>query len=601
MFWKNTTVTYIILHRIVLIIMLFLVTQTGIVFGQNGPSYPRTGVMHFGRNAPAEWYANFDLVLVRTTRTSLVQDIKSRNPDAFVFGVLDWNFGAGIEGTNVPSEWRTYDSKGNSMNIYNANDRYTANFTDFCRTSPNHNNKKYNEFLPGYLVDRHDQNFFDGIATDGLWIRPRESEKLWDIDLDRNGVNDYDEHGKDWVREKWKAGVNKVVDEINRINNNRPIIINSGRFHTEREGYNWVDTNGMVLEHTKTVSDFNGFYNLYKDWMSKARQPHLLLFDGIINSKDDFSHMRYLLGITMAGDGYFACAERDLHHYYSLYDEFELDLGFPTGEMLEVNETGSNGQGVWVRFFTKGAVILNTSESPQTVSASQISAVNGYNGPYYRFQGYQAPNINNGQEFNQVMLDGHRDSKDRIIGDAILLTREPTTAVTDVIIDSDDEGTNPGSREAVYTGNWTQENDLTENAWAIAYKAHKDRWAMAYTTAGDGSNTAKFTPNIGLPGKYVVYEWHGKLNGFNQAKNAPYEVKYAGGSKSFSIDQSINQGQWNLLGEYQFNQGQSGYVKIANKADGVVVADAIKFVYAEGFKSDNVAPIAPGGVSVTPK
>jgi hypothetical protein len=58
------------------------------------------------------------------------------------------------------------------------------------------------------------------------------------------------------------------------------------------------------------------------------------------------------------------------------------------------------------------------------------------------------------------------------------------------------------------------------------------------------------------------------------ATNANFTVRFKGGTLSFPIDQNRNQGQWNLLG--RFHDPVS--VELTNRADGPVVAGAVRFV-----------------------
>jgi hypothetical protein len=54
-------------------------------------------------------------------------------------------------------------------------------------------------------------------------------------------------------------------------------------------------------------------------------------------------------------------------------------------------------------------------------------------------------------------------------------------------------------------------------------------------------------------------------------------VNYNGGSPTFDVNQKVNGGQWNLLGTFNFVAGTSGTVVLTDDADGVVIADGLKF------------------------
>lgn len=555
-------------------------------------SYPRVGIFHFGNPAPAEWYANFDLVIVRSDDESFAREIKQLSPQTYVFGTRDWNRGAGLD--PVPQEWRTYNSRGDEIHLYGATNFYTVNMSDFCKPSPRYDNKKFNEYLPGYILSEFDNSAFSGICTDGLWIKPRDANG--DVDLDRNGKNDYDEHGENWVNTQWESGVARLIDGLrDRMRADAPLILNSGRFHD----FFWPESNGLVLENHSWIRNFAPFKKVYENWMDEARKPHVLLYDGKGPSKVDFAFMRFLLGVTMFGDGYFSFSENDLHHYHGIYDEYFLDLGFPTGEAQPIGSPDSDERGVWVRFFTKGAMIVNVDDRSNNVSDGDLRSVPGYDGPYFRFKGGQDPGVNNGAQFSQISLTADGSSRG-FRGDAIFLTKEPFVSVADIYLDNDDEGTTPGSKPASLKGSWQQDNDNNDRVWTLSARGHKDAWAVAYTTGGSGNATARFTPNIGVPGKYHVYEWHGDIEGASEASNVPYQIRHAGGTDSGTINQSSNQGKWNYLGEFQFAKGESGYIEISNDANGVVVADAFKLVFADGteVEVDITAPKPPVGIRI---
>ena len=283
------------------------------------------------------------------------------------------------------------------------------------------------------------------------------------------------------------------------------LIINSGRLHE----FHIRDSNGCIAENHGPVYSFTTIRNGLDIWYNQSKVPHALFYDCKGQGKKYFSSMRFMLATAMYSDAYFSFSEENLHHYDNYYDEYDLDLGFPTGPMQQLTATGENGKGVWVRFFNKGAVILNMDNQQTTVTNAQISTLRYYDGPYYRFKGGQDPSFNNGQIFDEVTLQGKIHKSYLYIGDAIFLVKQPTTAVAEIIIDSDDEGTSAGSYPAEFFGSWQQTNDNVEKAWCLSYRSYKDAFALAYSPPGDGDNSAIFKPTIGIEGDYAVYEWHG--------------------------------------------------------------------------------------------
>ncbi len=120
----------------------------------------------------------------------------------------------------------------------------------------------------------------------------------------------------------------------------------------------------------------------------------------------------------------------------------------------------------------------------------------------------------------------------------------------------------------------------------------KGKWSTTNTTggfqgsdylfrvAGDGWSSV-FWPFPGTAaGRYDVFaRWS---SGPNRATNAPYEVIHNGGTQPVSKSQKDNGGSWQSLGSFDFQPGKGQGVRLTDKADGVVVADAIRFVGPNG-------------------
>jgi N-acetylmuramoyl-L-alanine amidase len=120
-------------------------------------------------------------------------------------------------------------------------------------------------------------------------------------------------------------------------------------------------------------------------------------------------------------------------------------------------------------------------------------------------------------------------------------------------------------------GNWTT-TTTTQGFYGSNY---------AFRTAGDGSSTAVWPfPSRAAAGKYEVFaRWS---SGPNRATDATYQVAYNGGTSPVKVNQQNNGGNWQSLGSFDFQPGKSQGVTLTDKATGVVVADAIRFVGPAG-------------------
>jgi hypothetical protein len=253
----------------------------------------------------------------------------------------------------------------------------------------------------------------------------------------------------------------------------------------------------------------------------------------------------------------------------------------------------------------------------QTITASDLAASDPRGGSkYYRFLGGQDPSFNNGREVTNsdpIHLWGttvmrNWDDPDPI-GDGILLFRDPTTLVTPIVVDNNENNyTSPGSNPIQYSGSWHFSND---GDWYYAYYRDRDYkvfqpYGYAWSEPGNGENVATYIPTIGQSGYYRVEEWHGyhgpSPEAVREATNVPYTIIYGSGQKTpGTINQSVNYGQWNTLGTYHFNKGTSDKIEISNKTDGVVLSDAIRFVFVGTNPSaDTTPPSPPKGVKIAP-
>ncbi len=569
-------------------------------YAQVDHRYPRLGI-HQWSGAPDEWYAQFDLISTALIDVEWAKRIKRLNPDVFILPTSDWNAGTYIE--PFPDEWYIRRADGSRIE-YGGPNTFYANLSDICPRSSMYGGKRVCDYLPELLMQRVDLTVFDGIATDGLYYQDKElwnyhvvSDNLgWDTDLDRNGVNDFNEHGEEWVVNHWNAGIDILFQKLRQLMPaNKLLMVNSGSWHYHHH----PETNGVFLEHSYGGVTWSWFTYIYDRFMQSLRKPNTIFLDYDGDSKNDFRDMRFQLTTTLYGNGYFSYSDPGSHeHYYNkFYDEYLVDLGYPKGPMQQIGSTG-----VWVRFFDNGAAIVNVSGAPQWVRDADMKTIAGYEGPYYRFLGGQDPTHNNGQLFDNVQLWGGKDNSGNI-GDGYLLLKAPKTIVYSIIIDDVDMGTSPGTPPPEFIGRWEHYPDpIPGNPY---YTMRVADWfgmfAYAYTSPGNGESRVIYRPTIGVPGYYQVFEWHGWHEWAidDEATNVPYTIKYHNGQKSGMINQKKDHGRWNSLGLYYFQSGTSGYVELTNKADGVVIADAIKFEYrGDNPNVDITPPNPPQGVKV---
>jgi len=452
--------------------------------------------------------------------------------------------------------------------------------TDFAPRLSRFGNRRWNEYLPLRLSERTDWDLYDGTFWDswasGLWSNADKA------DFDRNGVAD----GTSLAFERWLDGNRRIIENMRAA---VPVGKEINVAH-ESGSDEYVYLNGKGFEFWKGFHWQWVFDTELMPYAQNAVEPRVNFVEGQVSSPENYSRMRFGLTTAMLADAYFSVEQAGgVHQFDYHYDEFTADIGFPIGAPQPIRP------GLYVRYFTHGAVITNGSGNPQTIRAADLQ------GRFYRFQGGQQPNFNNGDEVtddNPVNLSGSGapDHLEQQTGDGILLFKEPgMLLVTDIIVDNVARNlTSPGSNPAIYQGTWRQQDmgsldaDTTLGyALLFGWGEFSEPYAVNLNTnnSADPNASARYQPTIGVGGSYEISLWHPDLQqDLNRpaCKNVTAEIVHAGGTSFRTIDQQSGAGLWKSLGTYTFRNDNSSYVNLRAGSDPtncVTASDSIRFVY----------------------
>jgi len=147
----------------------------------------------------------------------------------------------------------------------------------------------------------------------------------------------------------------------------------------------------------------------------------------------------------------------------------------------------------------------------------------------------------------------------------------------------------------VTVGNMLQEVAVDNDGPSVSYtgtwyvSAAPDPYGNNSYYARDGATfTWKFTPL--MSSDYVVSMWWTEYS--NRNDNIPVHISYTGGDATVYIDQRENGGQWNFMGQYYFEAGNTYTVTIvAQPGPSSTCADSVKFTQV----SNEAAPVANFG------
>jgi hypothetical protein len=612
-------------------ILFFLISPIFLRSQTLNPPYPRFGITTFSglTEASLDILKDFDVIAI-IPNNEMARKYKMQNPNLILLssasmGVWD----AAHWGKELPEPWYYHDTAGKRFELWSG--AYEMNITPYCPKIDLGDGAgpiTYQDYAINWVKKNVDFNYYDGTWHDWWWPDPGYNAKMRG-DLNQNGIADKDEWGGiDSVSAIWWRNTIAYHEREYKIPGLKYVVIQIGC-----TGF-WPNVNGAVFEDWPIYNGpFKYWYDSYNDSRTNTKEPKIMIFDAahrffhlsfpVEPYKNNYRAVRYALGSCLLTSSYFYVDEgNDLGHHGNvhIYDEFEAKgkLGYPrtdgiklTGKPLASTPYAS---GVWVRYFDNGVSIVNATGTTQTITASELAANDPVGGSrYYRFQGGQDPDFNNGQEVtasSPIVLWGDSRlanwSDPEVIGDGIMLFRTRKTLITPIIVDNHvNNQTSPGSDPVQYTGGWVLSSD-----GQYFYAFYTDRNYLefqpdgfAWTPPGQGENKAKYIPNIGLAGFYEVFEWHGyrgsSPSSYPLSSAVPVRISCAGKDTSLAVNQSVNFGKWNSLGVYPFVKGKTGFVEISNQTNGIVISDAIRFMYhgSQG-NLDTTPPLPPQNVRV---
>lgn len=596
------------------------------------PPYPRLGIFTFSGTYSTclDILKNFD-VIAFPTNNEMARQYKAQNPNVILLACAASFIGYGMD-EPFPEGWYYHDVDGKRFEVFG--DAYLMNMSQYCPKldlGDGAGPVSFGEHALLYSRKTIDFTYYDGVFHDWWWNSPGYDARMRG-DLNGNRIADSAEWGVDSVNAIWLRDVIRYQNAEYAIPGLEYLVVQIGSPEI------WPYVNGACYEDWPLYNGpFNYWLDRYNDTKTTTRQPRIMFLNGahrhfynafpVEPYKNNYRAVRFALSSSLLTSSFFYVDEGNgLGHHGNVhfYDEFEAKgkLGYPRTDMIrltnKVNATTPLASGVWVRFFDNGVSLVNASGSPQSITASDLALLDPMSGgKYYRFWGGQDPDFNNGQELtnsNSLILWGDNRivnwEDPEVFGDGAMLFREKKTLVTPIVVDNNTHNqTSPGSDPIQYSGSWVLSSEGRK-----CYAVYDDRnygvfqpSSFAWSPPGSGENTATYTPTIGIPGVYEVFEWHGYRGSnpgdYPQATNVKAKVIFNGVVDSVvTINQAQNIGQWNSLGIYYFPKGKTSKVVLSNEATGIVLSDAVQFVYRRPtWESDTQAPNPPQNVKVIRK
>ncbi len=288
--------------------------------------------------------------------------------------------------------WWLRDPSGNRLSFW-----YSTNMVNITDDAGTYNGQRWNEYLPKFVGDKVFSNGrWDGVFYDNIWPSISWFNSA-NIDLNCDGKKD----SASYLDSKWVEGNKKLLtNTLNAIGSNNILMGNSHGFEPYQPYLN-----GIMLESFPAPWENGGTWaGSMKSYTNTKnfREPKIMIVNANTDNKwdmENYRKMRFSLGSTLLGDGYFSFDYGVNDHSQTWwYDEYDTELGKAIGSPINIldknNKTWKNG--VWRRDFENGIVVVNsTSETKNYVFTDEA---------FSKIDGRQDRLTNNGSKVNMISL-----------------------------------------------------------------------------------------------------------------------------------------------------------------------------------------------------
>jgi len=310
------------------------------------------GQWRYDAKIPIEQMAKVDLWMGADNRdpagvAQLAADfyaIRAKNPNAIFLASIN-----AVEPytTSVPDSYWLRDTAGKKIEVWPGSYRLNLTKPEVADFQARY---AYNLIaLNGFI---HDGLFIDNVYLSQSWYTQDIYGNPVAIDANGDGIADNPTD----LDAAWRAGVLREIDLIrsylpNAIISGHALDIGEPKIGANFNGISFGFGPANVIEGRES---FSAVYGRYLDWMTQAKSPHTVMFEGspinlfaygydyepltkatpsgVAFARSYYPWMRFALGLTLMNDGYYAYEWGDTWHGNPWwYDEYDVDLGQPLG------------------------------------------------------------------------------------------------------------------------------------------------------------------------------------------------------------------------------------------------------------------------------
>jgi hypothetical protein len=290
--------------------------------------------------------------------------------------------------TVTADSWWVLNAAGQRVQWTSAFGAYEVNLTDWAPA--NSAGQRWPQWKANWDTSSlfHSLTGLNYIFNDNVMFQPR-----YDADLERIGTNQsrndptIETHFRQGYANFWTAmrGLNPTLKVIGNTDND----LSYPEFKGKIEGA----FNECLMGKSWSIETWGGWSQMmtrYRATLANTAAPHDVILQACGTSASP-AFARYGFASALLEDGYFAYTVDGLTVPYWA-DEFSAPLGTPT----EAPPTAAASNGVWMRHYSNGLVLVN----PSTTATVSVSIGSGYK----HIIGTNDPTVNNGMAESTVTL-----------------------------------------------------------------------------------------------------------------------------------------------------------------------------------------------------
>ncbi|MEK7620697.1 MAG: putative glycoside hydrolase [Patescibacteria group bacterium] len=542
------------LPHLMLILTLILASDP-IRVGAQTDTYVRTASIYLEGgpvlDAHTQELSKFDLVVVpvevQVWNKSFFKTIRALNPDIIILpyvATVSWNDAYWVDSLHedmyedIESDWWLEDGDGDQVSVW-PNTRALNLNTDWVPYLASH--VKNVVLASGYW----DGVYFDEVQDSISWVG--------DVDVNRDGKTD----SASTADALWAQNYEELFRATRQLIGEDYIIMTNGSSNPDF----FPSVNGRMFEtfpsSHNTLAEWENMVGEYQDVESGVAYTPINMINvntdntGGAGSRSDYRAVRYGLTTTLLGDGYFSYDEGTNNHatLWS-YDEFDVYLGAPKSELQNVYnpQQTSIDQGVWLREFEEGQVIVNATTGAKTIRLD---------GEFEKLHGTQDPNVNDGSIVYEVTIPSQ---------DGIILLRPIEEIIGATFVNGAFARIYDADGNTKRTGFFAYDNAIRGGLQVIHF---------------DTDNDGKLETVAANDTFVYIYDDDGSLH----AQFAPYTATYDRGI-NISVGDIEDDGSVEIVTGTE--NGGGPHIRVFN-GDGVLINPGF-FAYADSFR---------GGVNVS--